>query len=284
MLTRRPYFLCLGTFFSLYPPPLPLSSPLLSSPLLSLPSATTFPPATNSFRPSEAEALCNFPPEDWILDYNEEGMGERKRRRREEGERRQRRKERESVRGEEGEVIERNSDVLTPRKGLQQHILVLFENHNYKYLTKISQVINEKNSEKFQSLKKEIKRYTLKSVAYPETPELACSTFTSFENISKLFAELKNISSWTPETHLFFPASCKARVFEILLIHTNTCHPLSLLPNDILWVILSMALGPWTIRTWVQNYPALREWCFLKFRGIKQFDFLQKLYWSTVDW
>lgn len=58
-------------------------------------------------------------------------------------------------------------------------------------------------------------------------------------NMLEEFFPIRDVTTWTPETHRFFPKKSRDRVFSVLCIHGLTDHPLSALPKDVLYCILA---------------------------------------------
>lgn len=81
---------------------------------------------------------------------------------------------------------------------------------------------------------------------YPEImpPERALETeeyISYFEVISHHLMRLRQITTWSPECHIFFPEATKLRIFELLLIWESSTHPMSKLPKDLFYIIISLS-------------------------------------------
>jgi len=69
--------------------------------------------------------------------------------------------------------------------------------------------------------------------------------FQEFIPHMNTFLRLDQIRYWSTKTHHLFPKNIREQVFTVLSIRTNTDHPLSSVPNDVLWTILEYTFETW---------------------------------------
>eukprot|EP01127_Copromyxa_protea_P008922 TRINITY_DN2059_c4_g1_i2.p1 TRINITY_DN2059_c4_g1~~TRINITY_DN2059_c4_g1_i2.p1 ORF type:complete len:195 (+),score=21.59 TRINITY_DN2059_c4_g1_i2:117-701(+) len=86
--------------------------------------------------------------------------------------------------------------------------------------------------------------------------------WSSIKTIYTILHNFHRLDSWSPRSHYFFPEESRTVAFNYFLLWINEDSPFSLLPFDVLCIIIRDSIGPVTFSRWLKDPFYKDSWIF----------------------